>query len=286
MKKSIQIFIIVITFSFPAFSQSGKISLDSIRNTENLLRVFADSINLGVTDQSKNAGLAAFNPTLMDLLQHPETFNYPFDSIKSLSKLKSPNGRIRIYTWTIKSRADGTYRYFGLIQKMDPKTLEMKLIGLVEKKYATSVADTSELLPEEWYGAVYYDIIEKKINKQTCYFLLGWHGNDRLTTRKVIDVLCVTSYNTFRFGSPVFLDENKKTRHRIIFEFTSDAVMLLRYDKKKKMIVFDHLSPANPGAKDQYRFYGPDFTYDGYMFKKGTWIYKSNLDMKNSGDRK
>ncbi|MBL7915546.1 MAG: hypothetical protein JNL49_10925, partial [Bacteroidia bacterium] len=55
----------------------------------------------------------------------------------------------------------------------------------------------------------------------------------------------------------------------------------LRYEEKKKMFVFDHLSPASPSAKGQFRYYGPDFTYDGYRFKKGLWYYKSNLDMRN-----
>lgn len=240
----------------------------------------------GSNDLNRNAALATFNPAMKDLLHHPETFNYPFDSIKSLSKLTSPNGQVRIYTWALASRTEGTYTYYGLIQKLNPKTKQMKLIGLTERKYTTAEADTAFITTQTWYGALYYDIFEKKFNKNTCYFLLGWHGNDRFTTKKVIDVLHFDEFNTVTFGAPVFYDETQKVKNRVIFEFTSEAVMLLRYDRKKKMIVFDHLSPTSPQAKGQYRFYGPDFTYDGFRYKKGAWIYKTNLDLRNTGDSK
>ena len=62
--------------------------------------------------------------------------------------------------------------------------------------------------------------------------------------------------------------------------------MSLRYEKKKKMIVFDHLSPSSPSLKGKYEYYGPDFTYDGFSFKKGIWHYRKNLEMRNDGNRK
>jgi hypothetical protein len=47
------------------------------------------------------------------------------------------------------------------------------------------------------------------------------------------------------------------------------------------MIVFDHLSPIESGIEGVYKFYGPDFSYDGYEFKAGKWRYRSNLDVRN-----
>jgi hypothetical protein len=253
-----------------------------IRKKEAELRVMADSIVLGRSDHTREGALAVFNSTFLDLLADPNTFNYPFDSIRPLSKVKSPDGRVRIYTWTIRSLKDGTYRYYGIVQHKETGNQKIRNTGLIEKKYENDSASVMTLLPGEWYGALYYDIVQKKVKKDTWYFLLGWHGNNAFTTRKIIDVLTIDQYNNLEFGARVFEDEKgKRILTRVIFEFSAEAVMLLRYDKKKKGIVFDHLSPSSPSAKGQYRYYGPDFTYDGYFFKKGMWRYKKNLDLRN-----
>ena len=56
---------------------------------------------------------------------------------------------------------------------------------------------------------------------------------------------------------------------------------MLRWEKKKKMIVFDHLSPAAIRYNGIYEFYGPDFSVDGYKFKKGKWRYFNDIDVRN-----
>lgn len=249
--------------------------------TELMLRVLGDSITKGSNDLSREAAISEFNARFFDLLADPATFDYPFDSIKTVSKVKSADGKVRIYSWIQQSRTTGNYKYFGVVQKKDLKTGKIKVIGLVELKSATHDAENIEFKADTWFGAVYYDIIEKKSGKNTYYYLLGWHGNDRLTNKKVIDVLFFDPWDNITFGAPVFSDESKKLKYRIIFEFSAQAVMLLRYEKSKKMIVFDHLSPTSPSAKGQFQYYGPDFTYDGFYFKKGIWYYRKNLDLRN-----
>ena len=271
------------TIKVDAFPTQKTITIDSIRKAELYLKGFADSLTLGTTDLARQAGAAGFNRFLTDLLTNPETFHYPFDSLKAISKIKSPDGKVRLFTWTLQSRIEGNYTYFGVTQKMDLKTKKFKSKSMTEEKLATAEAETTLLSPENWYGALYYEIVERKIKKRTYYFLLGWHGNDIFTTRKVIDVLHFDESENIVFGAPLFVDDdkNKTKRFRVIFEYTREAVMLLRYDKKKKMIVFDHLSPPNASARGQFRYYGPDFTYDGYRFRKGVWNYQSNLDLRN-----
>jgi hypothetical protein len=193
---------------------------------------------------------------------------------------------MRIYTWILPSRSNGTYKYFGVIQRKNLKTQEMKLIGLVDMKTSNEESELAELKYDSWNGAAYYEIIEKKVGKKVYYFVLGWQGNNNLTTCKVVDVIYFDLWNNVSFGAPLFMDENKKIKHRIIFEYNAQAVMLLRYEKKKKMIVFDHLSPSSPSAKGQFQYYGPDFTYDGLSFKKGMWQYQKNLDLRNSSGSK
>jgi hypothetical protein len=57
--------------------------------------------------------------------------------------------------------------------------------------------------------------------------------------------------------------------------------MTLVWDEKYRRIIFDHLSPAYPELEGQYQFYGPDFSYDGFRYKKGKWVFEEMLDPRN-----
>lgn len=285
MKVAAIILMMVIVGVTPVVAQNAGFHELPIQKKEMVLKLLTDSMMRGSSDRVRMAATSEFNVYFADLLKEPESYSYPFDSIKPLSKLKSKDGAIRVYTWFQPSREDGTFRYYGMIQKYNAAKKELKTIGLSEVKTDSDTIETKEMRAESWLGAVYYDITEQKLNKKTVYYLLGWQGNDRFTSRKVIEVLSFDQWDNITFGAPVFTDENGKKKFREVFEFTSEAVMLLRYLPKKKMFVFDHLSPASGMAKGQYRYYGPDFTYDGYRLKKGLWYYKSNLDLRNE-DRK
>ena len=41
----------------------------------------------------------------------------------------------------------------------------------------------------KWYGMLYYKIVPVKIKRKKYYTLLGWDGNDKITAKKIIDVL-------------------------------------------------------------------------------------------------
>jgi hypothetical protein len=256
---------------------------DSLRDIEYDLKALTDSMSKGSTEQVRAGALAAFNPMFFDLLALPSTFEYAFDSLKTVSVQKSPDGRVKIYTWMFIDRTSEKYLYYGVVQAKKGKTQEIKRTGLVDLPVSVSEADTAILDPDEWCGAVYYEIFEKKIDNRQTYFLLGWRAHDKSVTRKVIEVITFNEWGDPKFGKPVFEDGTKHIRTRHIFEFSSQAVMLLRYDRKKSMLVFDHLSAPSPGLRGQFQTYGPDFTYDGYRFKKGKWLYQTNLDLKNPG---
>lgn len=261
---------------------SSPLTPDSLLKVEVHLKSLMDSVVRGSSDHAREGALAAFNPLFFDLLGHPESYHHPFDSLNAISRVKSPDGRVRVITWAIRSLAEGTYRYYGVVQQVEQGSGNFLRTGLSELRTENDTIAHSTLLAGHWYPALYYAIIERKMNKSTHYFLLGWQGQDRFVNRKIIEVLTFDRWNNPMFGAPFFYDEeNEKPRHRVIFNYSSEAVMMLKYHQKKKMIVFDHLSPAAPSAKGQYRFYGPDFTYDGFYFRKGMWNYKKNLDLRN-----
>jgi hypothetical protein len=272
---------LMILLPFRLFSQTTykTVSVKELKEKENILIQAGDSILHGSSDSVRIANNEIFKTGLEKLLSFQNTFAYPFDSLKTLSILKSKDGILKIYTWILPSTDGTAYSYFGFVQVFDKKTREVSLYALVEKKYENAEAAVLKTPPGEWYGALYYMMVEKKYKGNTLYTILGWQGNNRLTTRKVIDILTVTP-GKIAFGAPVFKG-NGKPLTRVIFEYTAQAVMKLTYDEKQKMIVFDRLSAPSSAAKNQYEFYGPDFRYDGYKFKKGYWLFQKDLDLRN-----
>src|SRR5580698_4998288 len=53
---------------------------------------------------------ATFIKTLVRALKIPHSFNFPFDSVKSVTIRNSPDNRFRFITWHI-DYDDGSYRY-------------------------------------------------------------------------------------------------------------------------------------------------------------------------------
>jgi len=134
----------------------------------------------------------------------------------------------------------------------------------------------------KWYGAQYYKIIRVDADRPY-YTMLGWKGFTAKSTKKVIEILSFKNDKPV-FGLPVF--DNSRNHKRIIFEYTRQASMLLRYVSEEHLIVFDHLSPPDDKQKKDLESYGPDLSYDGYRLKNGRWEFVENLDMRNVPDDK
>ncbi len=246
------------------------------------LNIFQDSLaNLGKTFvnhendlERKNANYL-FIKTLVSALKVPNSFLFKFDSVKTISILNSPDNKFRIFSWPIVNN-DGSYRFYGAIQMNTGGAL--KLYPLEDysplfKNPQDSVTDNNK-----WYGAQYYKIIPV-YGTTPYYVLLGWKGNTVKSTKKVIEVLSFKN-DKVQLGSPIFTEKGK-SRKRIIFEYTRQASMLLKYVPEQNLIVFDNLAPPDKKFKDQPETYGPDLSYNGYRLKNGKWEYVDNIDMRN-----
>ncbi len=249
------------------------------------LKIFEDSLtSLGkkfINDENdlerKNANYL-FIRTLVSALKIPNSFLYPFDSVKSISILNSPDNRFRLLTWHIINE-DGSYRFYGTIQMNTGGNLKMFPL----EDYSPLIKNPEDSVTDnhKWYGAQYYKIVPV-YSPKLYYVLIGWKGNNVNSTKKVIDVLSFKNDQP-ELGLSVF-DGNGKTRKRVVFEYTRQASMLLRYVPDENLIVFDHLSPPDPKMKNKPETFGPDLSYDGYKFKNGRWVYVQNLDMRNVAD--
>ena len=224
--------------------------------------------------ERKNANYA-FIRLLVSALKVNNSYAYSFDSVKTISIQRSPDNKFRIFSWSVMNN-DGSYRFYGAIQINSPGKLVLHPLedySPLLKNPQDSVTDN-----RKWYGAMYYKIIPVS-GPNPYYVLLGWKGNTVKSTKKVIDVL------SFRNGLPVFgmpvFQQAGKQPNRIIFEYSRQASMLLRYVPEQNLIVFDHLSPPDSKVKNDPSTFGPDLSYDSYKLVDGKWQLKQNIDIRN-----
>jgi hypothetical protein len=77
-------------------------------------------------------------------------------------------------------------------------------------------------------------------------------------------------------GAPVFNVE-KGSPKRFIMEYADDVSASIKYRAGEKRFVFDHLAPRGPGLEGNPAFYGPDLTFDAFVYEKGKWVFESNV---------
>jgi hypothetical protein len=231
----------------------------------------------GPDDSARIAANRIFNKQLYDALSEPTSFTRNFDSLPNLSVQKSPDNKLRIYTWTLQSKDGSQYTFYGYLQVKDKKG-ELKLYTLQDSTQSIIKPESEKLRTENWYGCIYYKIIPVKRSGKTYYTLLGWKAVNDISSKKLIDVLYFDR-DIPKFGYSLF-KKGKVFRNRILFTYLAQITMSLRYEERKKMIVFDHLT--DDGGKDGSLPGGPDGTYDAFKFKRGRWILLNDIDIRSS----
>lgn len=249
-----------------------------VQYEDTLLKCFRNIIASPV-DSVKMEYNKVFKDYFIMVVNQVASFDYPFDSLKNVGKIVSPDKTFRIYNWNL-AYSDGSYEYFGIIQKYSKKHKRFIITELIDNSKNIINPEQLILTNDNWFGALYYSIIPVKSGKNTYYTLLGWDGNNDFTTIKLIDIVSFSRSGKPKFGKNIFV-LGKTKKKRIIFEFSYLASMSLRYHEKNKMIIYDHLAPSSPKYEGRYQFYGPDFSYDALYFKNGKWNYQSDIDVRN-----
>lgn len=268
----------------PAVAGKGPAAPSPLAVYEDSLKGYGRQMFHG-TDLFKAMANRKFTELLEKALSLDGSFQYPFDSLNFIGRLKPEDESFRIYNWNI-PKADGTTEYFAYIQTWNEKTKQAKVYKLQNKNREIRNPETARLGPDKWYGTLYYKIIQNTYKKKRSYTLLGWDANSNVTWRKVLDVLTFAQDGTPQFGDDIF-QVGKRFQNRVIFEFKAEMTMTLRWDDDRNMIVYDHLVPEFEGMTNPPpQFLINSFSYDGYTFKKGKWNYVDDIDARNHKDKK
>lgn len=277
MKHLIVLFFVVLAFELGA-QKIDSSALDELRDYEIRLSGLGENMVRNYDEATRVTSGKNFIMQLSRALRVEGSFYYPFDSLKNVMKLTAPDGLFRILTWNVATN-DEHFRYFGVIQMNPEKIQKLNSVQPVFESFYPLI-DRSDSLKRhlfvetganQWYGANYYKIIKTSLNKNDYYTLLGWDGADSLINRKIADVLQFKEGQP-RFGAPIFDLKRKAVFYRMVFEFNNEATMALRYDEKRKYLIYENIVPDKPENSAYADRYFPDGSFD-YMIwnKKGQW---------------
>ncbi len=268
--------IILLTVSNITFSQA-------VAEKENELETEFQKLIAAQTDETKKQVNTEILTTFGEMLKSQESFNHIFTKLKNVGILTSADGLVRIYTWNLFWQ-DGTFDYYGFIQhKNDKKGID--LIQLFDDSKNIENAEKQVLTNKNWFGALYYEIIDVKDKQRTYYTLLAWDGNDLFSNKKLVDVLYFTDSGLAKFGHPIFRRKGRLAK-RIVFEYSKTASMALTYDSKLQAIVFDRLVPSKPTFEGNFRFYVTDVTTDGLVLSKDkVWDFVEDVQSMNAENK-
>jgi len=217
---------------------------------------------------------SSFIRALVRSLQVKNSFFYPFDSVKGISKLYAPDSSFRIFTWNL-SYDEYYSRQRGAIQ-MKTKDGSLKLIPLRDVSEFTADPMDSVRNKTNWIGAVYYRVIQTKYNNKNFYTLFGYDANSAMTNKKWIEVMTFNDNNEPVFGGKYFSFEQdsakKPTQFRFNIEYKKAASTTVNYDDELKIVLYDHLISETDEPEKPFTFV-PDGDYEGFKWEKGKWVH-------------
>jgi hypothetical protein len=253
-----------------------------------------------ITRYQKNEELLLL---LEETLRLKNSFSHPFSSLQTISVLTSKDKKLRIFTWYLINNQK-VYEHFGFIQTFDEENKEYKLFSLTDKWSKILNPEGQMLTCNNWYGALYTDIIEMESSTKTYYTLLGWNGGTVFSQQKLIEIITINKKGIPSFGANIFRGYSKARTLRIVFEYAKNAHFTLAYDmqsfaqrsatKDKKtrkywtdttytdMIVFNQLIPMDESLAGISQFMVPEASLNsGFIQKDGKWVFKPDVIATN-----
>jgi len=269
-------------YFFPALivialsSKAQKLSpadLASLKTQEDTLSYYAKSMVFDSFAENRFHYDSLFIRLLVKALKTPNSFEYPFDSVYTISRLYAPDSSFRIFTWQLQ-KDESYFRQEGAIQ-MKTADGSLNLFPLIDASDYTSVPVDSVRSNLNWIGAIYYKIIVKEYKGKKYYTLFGYDDNDFSSTRKWLEVLTFDANGRPVFGGNYFDYKNDELKPaqpvtRFLLEYEKDARARMVYDPDMDMIIFDHLISESNEPQKKFTLI-PDGDYEGFKWQNGKW---------------
>ncbi len=224
----------------------------------------------------KQRALVTIDDRLTTLFRNVDVMTLDLRGLPRLMVIENENKTLRIATYMV-VYDDFDSKCFGIIMRQTSRGV--LLTRLNDNTENIKLPERTKCNAKSWYGAIYSSVVELKMGKETYYTLIGYKSNDGLVKTRVIETLSFSG-DKCQFGAPIFVHD-RATYLRRVFKYSAQVNMMIRFDEKLQMIVFDHLSPSNTMFRNEYRYYGPDFSYDAYEHTKKGWIFSSDIDLRN-----
>jgi hypothetical protein len=107
---------------------------------DSLKEISFNLINDSIEPQRYNASYKMIK-TLIAALKTPYSFQFPFDSLKTISIQNAPDQKFRVFSWHVMNN-DGSYRYYGTIQMNTPSG-QLEMFPLVDNSSSLKILLTA-----------------------------------------------------------------------------------------------------------------------------------------------
>ena len=276
--KNLSLFLLLALLFSADYMHAQKIQssdLKTLQSKEDTLKKFGFNIVNSEDPVERLRNDSNFTRTMVRALRIAYSFDYPFDSLITISKLVAPDSSFKIFTWQLMKDESYT-RQKGFIQ-MKTKDGSLKLFPLRDVSEFTEEPTDTIANHGGWIGSVYYKMITKEHNGKKYYTLLGYDENNQKTTRKWIDILSFDQNNEPVFGLNngfSFAEDSlpKNPQIRFLLEYKKDGRARVQFDEEMDMILYDHLISESNEPKKKYTLI-PDGDYEGFVWKNGQWLH-------------
>ncbi|MCR4658781.1 MAG: hypothetical protein K5650_00610 [Bacteroidales bacterium] len=235
---------------------------------------------------------------MAEALSNEGSIGWKWDFGTKVSVLTSADRKVRLITWPV-VRDNGEWECFGFVQYINSATGEAEFAELNDKSEEILNREETILTPDNWFGAVYQEIIQTSNDGRTYYTLLGYNGVDNITQRKIIEPIWFKpATGKPQLGQALFRRE--RNLRRVVLEYSNSVMVNLRFeeqyvrqverkrvkqkgtknryrtievthDRKEKMIMFDEVAPQIEGMEGLYQYYVPSGEELAYAFVDGKW---------------
>lgn len=274
MKTGLAILLALFFFQAGYSQQISATDRKKLSAKEDTLQWYARYLVTDSLTEDRMVSDSIFTRTLVRALQIKNSFYYPFDSVKGISKLYAPDSTFRIFSWGLEF--DDFYsRQRGAIQ-LKTKDGSLKLIPLRDVSEFTDKANDSVRSRNNWIGAIYYNIIQTKDKGKNYYTLFGIDYNNVRSSKKWIEVLTFNDRNEAVFGGPFFSFAKdsvpKPVQYRFGIEYKKDARVLVNYIDELQMILVDHLVSETNEPENSWTLV-PDGDNEAFKWENGKWMH-------------